>query len=353
MIKVPSWVASMLDLEDAYTDEAALHAALSTFEGNDALPYVGADDLVAALAASSFMRVDLVRAERSVPWRFAQLSVGSGNDCVLVELPGAGDSGEASPPSATVRALIRAWITADAWRLDRLIERHKNNVLVAWEIGADGLVEDVDLCLSLAGVCLPAPSRPRPLVSCSAVNIAVPSSALVLKDASVYHGIIQQALQSSSESLRFLHLYRIFERAYLIDALEKLKGSFFDDPQQSIKIAKDTVANERNSFIALIQNGPAEDTFADIERIFSEAVVNLENRFMLALSRAVADESETRYRESWKVGCALIYKMRCAIVHSGKNGPIFESFRDSMQACERVNDSLEKAAFLVLGVGMS
>lgn len=350
MILVPPWVASTLRLQAEYADEAALHADLSDFEGHDALRYVGADDLVAALLASAFKRIDLVRVERSTPWRFARLSMGNGNQCLLVELPDS-DGFEEVPPSAAICALIRAWITADAFRLDHLIERHASNVLVAWESVADELFANSDLCVSLAGVPLPVRVRPQPMASCASANIAVPADALILKEGRVYHEIMQQALQSSSASLRFLYLYRILERAYLINALEKLKDGFFVDPQQSIKVANDTVSNEKNSFIALIDGGVAEEIFAEIEDIFSDAEKNLNNRFMIALKKSIGNEES--YREAWKRGCALIYKMRCAIVHSGKGGPIFESFSDSAEACERVNGKLEKAAFVVLGVGIS
>lgn len=350
MISVPTWVAGQLGLQDSYVDEAALRFGLSSFDGHEALPRVGPDDLLDALVAPRFQKVGLLAIEQHSPWRFARLSIGGADECVLVELA---DQIDAAAPSAAIRTLVRAWLLDDSFRPDRLLAAYSDSVLIGWETQHPSSLVTERFCASLAGIRIPERITSQPLACRSATDIIVPANALALREARVYEGIVQSAVQSSSPSLRFLYLYRLFERAYLIDALEKLQGSFFDDPKRSIKVAESAVANERASFIALVEGSPAESIFTDIEALFVVAQSNNSNRFMIALAKAASDDRDLDFKEPWKRGCVLAYKMRCAIVHSGKAGPIFESYADAIDACELVNEKLEAAAFSLLGIGFS
>jgi hypothetical protein len=345
MIAVPPWVAVKLSLREEYLDEDALRADFLSFEGDETFPAVGVDDLVTALCEPRLERVEFVEAAVASPWRFAKVAVGVSDQCLLIEL---GNQIDASIPTASIRTFVRAWLLREENSFEWILSQHAGKVLVAWE--NDGSKFNGSLFVTLAGIALPDPVKCGPLKSSLATNVAVPSGALLLREAAVYEGILQAASRNTSPPLRFLYLYRLFERAYLIDALEKLQRDFYNDPKRSIKTAETTVSNEKVSFLALVEGTPAEVLFVAIEGLFQDAQSRGSNRFMIALYKAASDDKELDHREPWKRGCVLTYKMRCAVVHSGKAGPVYESFSDSSTACELVSDKLEDAAFALLGI---
>lgn len=346
MIAISSWVASLLGLENSYPDEASLRSALADFNGHEALPLVGSDDLIEAFLAPEFEKVELIKIVANSPWRFVKLAVGNGNNCVLVELSSEIDS---AAPTAAIRTMIRAWRGDDEKRLDKLVAEGDGHALIAWETYANVAGINAELCSSLAGLLLPTGEDCPSLSLTTSTEIAVAASALVLKDAHIYKGITQEVLRHSSPALRFMYLYRLFERSYLINALERLNTGFYDDPKGSIKTAEGVVSNELNSFIALIEGTAAVSIFEDIHNIFSIARSDGSNRFLVSIHKAVSDDGGS-HRELWQKGCALTYKMRCAIVHSGKKGPIYESFPDAAVGCRRISERLEQAAYCILGI---
>jgi hypothetical protein len=348
MIAISSWVASLLGLENSYADEGLLRSALADFNGHEALPLAGPDDLIEAILAPAFERAELIEIVANSPWRFVKLAVGNGNSCVLVELSREIDS---TVPTAAIRAMIRAWLGDDEMRPDKLLSKGDGHALIAWEACTNAAVVNAKLCSSLAGIALPTGEDCPSLSLTKSTEIAVAASALVLKDAHIYQGILQEVLRHSSPALRFMYLYRLFERSYLINALEKLNSGFYDDPKGSIKTAEGTVSNELNSFIALVEGTAAMSIFEDIHDTFSRANSDKGNRFLISIHKAVSNDGNS-YQERWKKGCALTYKMRCAIVHSGKKGPIYESFPDAAAGCGQISERLEQAAYCVLSIEM-
>jgi hypothetical protein len=207
----------------------------------------------------------------------------------------------------------------------------------------------LELCVGIAG--LESPETVEDELSLwSASTIDVAPTSLMIREPTVYAGLLQSAIKNRASNLRFLYLYRLFERAYLIDAMDNLQATFFEDPDKSIKAAQRAVANEISSFISVVGGSPARDVFVEIERAFSANDATLANKFMIAVKKGAEDDEQLNHPDAWKRGCVLAYKVRCSIVHSGKSAPIYESFFDATAACRMLNEIMERAAIGFLRV---
>ena len=73
------------------------------------------------------------------------------------------------------------------------------------------------------------------------------------------------------------------------------------------------------------------------------------NRFVAALFRRLEKRKE-QSGPRWKTGAALIYQIRCAVVHAGEKELIFETFADGDAALHDLIPHVERAALLLIGI---
>lgn len=339
-IQFPAWVTakigviieledgSLLVPEDADTDEIKYSEIIAAVE-HPLLP-TGVD----------VVQVDLVAA-----WRYAEVSIDGSVVCEIVEVPVTWGSGR--PPSAIENLLIKAWCFEDQYDPAGLCERFANSVLVCWHVAENRLT--VDAVLAVCGLSRrqEAPEFELPLRSKTRVSIGAGSSLITGNGQKIYAQLLQRALSETHVELRFLYFYRLFERAYLYNAFAQLAASFFADPGGALGAAEKTVANERLSFISLVE---ASGTVSSWFSLLEEEALSLatSNQFMIAIRRSCEKDKWLADRDAWKRGCSVSYKMRCAIVHAGERGPIFEEFGDAALACKTLLPYMEGAAIELL-----
>ena len=73
------------------------------------------------------------------------------------------------------------------------------------------------------------------------------------------------------------------------------------------------------------------------------------NRFATALFRKIARKGEAS-GSKWQTGAALVYQVRCAIVHAGQKDIIFENFPDGDEVISALLPEVERAALLLVGI---
>ena len=77
------------------------------------------------------------------------------------------------------------------------------------------------------------------------------------------------------------------------------------------------------------------------------------NRFAAAIEYAIDKTALDKAPKKSKKGALLCYKIRCAIVHGGSSGPIFDSYDDANDLIDFVLPSLEYAVSKFLGISYS
>lgn len=80
-----------------------------------------------------------------------------------------------------------------------------------------------------------------------------------------------------------------------------------------------------------------------------DSLTQVHNRFSIALFDRLKKRGSHR-GEKWKTGAALVYQIRCAIVHAGGKDMIFDSYPDGENAIEAVLPHVEYAALLLVGI---
>ncbi|MEZ6012115.1 MAG: hypothetical protein R3C08_09630 [Hyphomonas sp.] len=150
---------------------------------------------------------------------------------------------------------------------------------------------------------------------------------------------------TSPLKFRFLELYRVMEALFLADVKSRLVTAFDAEPTASLNEAMEVLKSELRQITALAE--PHQD-------LFEECWTNLDalkntNRFAAAIFRRV-DEKKANREGKWKTGAALIYQVRCAVVHAGEKDMIFENFPDGDAAIRTILLPMERAALRMLGI---
>ncbi|WP_380803127.1 hypothetical protein [Sphingobium tyrosinilyticum] len=146
---------------------------------------------------------------------------------------------------------------------------------------------------------------------------------------------------------RFLELYRVMEARFLADIKSKLFNSFDAEPGSALNDALDALKSEMNQMFVLAdtQKQAFEDCWTSLDAIKNT------NTFVAALFRRIEKRKVTgRKHES---GAALIYQIRCAVVHAGQKDMIFENFSDGDAAITAVLPFVERAALLLLDIDVN
>lgn len=341
-IDLPEWISRELGIEPSYEDVASFRTRLELIEG-DLLGVFSVDDFVSVIEREPAPAVELVPIVRAKPWRFAEVVIGGNPICEVAEV---GALLDGSAPSRTLQLVLCAWFSDESLDPRLLGPNHENMLLIGWKNVAQKI--PVSLVVGLVGIETPNPLSEPDLTLLDASSVVVSPQSWIAREQGVYGELMQGVIRNRAPALRYLYLYRLFERAYLIDALDKLQKDFFGDPKAAIKRAENVISNEKSSFLALIEGTATQAHFEQIDKLFLDNDATLSNRFMLAVKQGATDDNDLGQKEAWKRGCVLAYKVRCSIVHSGKSAPIFESFPDASAACVELNKVLLPAAMSFL-----
>lgn len=347
-IQVPAWIARDLGVAELYETEAELLSAVEDSLTASPIDLVTSSDVIDALTASPSDELEMIDASSRGAWRFSEVSIGGTCQCQVLE-PGAH---WADVPTNSVRITLWAWSKHE--QFSPLTWSHTPDfVMIRWLANAGSRKLATGLVLSSLGIVVPEHCDSPALAASSATSVEIATSSLLLREQLVYGELLQAALRHTSPSLRFLYIYRLFEHAYLINALDKLQSNFFADPKRSVKALSDVVGNEKAAFLALLDLSTSTGDFEAIAVVFEDNQRSKANKYLSAVNDGAVADGDLNYPEKWKRGCVLCYKLRCSIVHSGKSSPIFESYPDAAQGILAVLPSLESAAFSLLEVGMA
>lgn len=150
---------------------------------------------------------------------------------------------------------------------------------------------------------------------------------------------------TSPEKFRFLEFYRIIEARFLEDVKKKFLDDFSKGPGDALKNAERTLKSELNQIINLSEL--AKDEFewcwVKIDQLRNS------NQFAASLFRKLERKLTERGGKS-KEGAALIYQIRCAIVHGSNKDIIFDGFPDGNKVIEAVMPYVERAALSLIGI---
>lgn len=156
------------------------------------------------------------------------------------------------------------------------------------------------------------------------------------------------SLSSSPLKFRFLELYRIIEARFLREVQDTLNQNFAAGPKQALEDALDSLKSELAQLVRL----------ADGEKAFFEMIwakvhaLRDTNRLAAALFRKLSKRDEFKSPE-WRAGAAIVYFLRCAIVHAGEKDIMFESFADGELVVESIIEEMEEAALALAGITLS
>ncbi|WP_164074888.1 hypothetical protein [Stenotrophomonas maltophilia] len=160
--------------------------------------------------------------------------------------------------------------------------------------------------------------------------------------------LLQEALAESRARWRFIALYRVFESAYLLALVDSFKASFFANPKRATSQVKDALDSELNQFKEVVSVNSLQQYF---EAIRDEAAKLSGNTLIKAIETEIRESGEKG--PSWKVGVAIIYKLRCAIVHAGQKHVVFDRHQDGNDALVDLVPLLEDAVLALLGLRLS
>lgn len=179
------------------------------------------------------------------------------------------------------------------------------------------------------------------------------TEVIVRKEASTFLSKIpldclSNSFQTSPLKFRFLELYRMMEARFLADVKNKLLANFDSEPGAALSDAAAALKSEMDQIAGLAENQQeAFETFWS-----SLAPIKNTNRFVAALFKKI-EKKGLKGGGKWKIGAALVYQIRCAVVHAGSKDMIFENFDDGQEAIEAIMLDMERASLLLVGVELN
>jgi hypothetical protein len=159
---------------------------------------------------------------------------------------------------------------------------------------------------------------------------------------------LENSFKTSPLKFRFLELYRMMEARFLADVKSKLFAQFDGKPSTALADAVEALKSEMNQIAGLAADHPQP-----FEACWTTlAAIKNSNRFVAALFRTIDKKGHNGGGKS-KAGAALIYQIRCAIVHAGEKDMIFEQYPDGEEALEAIISDVERAALLLVGIELT
>lgn len=282
-------------------------------------------------------------------------------------------AGDEQPPA--VALIIRDFQRPVYWNVDHVIEGRAE--IVGFPVGwKDKLPTDIEVALIRAIAALPtekhaavlnggaeliigsekacedfrkaAAAAERPMVGQTTVFDDATSAVIAPgsdKSIKVALDCLLNSYSTSPLKFRFLELYRVMEALFLADVKKKLMDTFDVEPSQALSVASSALQSELNQITALAE--PHTELF----EVFWTDLNSLKNtnRFVAALFRRL-DQKKANGQGKWQSGAALIYQIRCAVVHAGAKDMIFENFSDGDAAIMAILPTLELASLRMLGI---
>ena len=159
---------------------------------------------------------------------------------------------------------------------------------------------------------------------------------------------LANSFQTSPLKFRFLELYRMIEARFLADVKAKLVANFDAEPGEALNDAIAALKTEMNQIkgLAETQQQAFESCWDVVDQIKND------NRFAAALFRK-AKKTGNAAGPKWQTGAALVYQVRCAIVHAGLKDIIFENFPDGDDVIRSLLPEVERAALLLVGIELN
>ena len=150
---------------------------------------------------------------------------------------------------------------------------------------------------------------------------------------------------TSPLKFRFLELYRVMEALFIADVKSRLLAAFDAEPALALNDAVEALKSELKQITALAEPHRElfEDSWVELDKLRDT------NRFAAALFRRL-DRKKAAGQGKWQTGAALIYQVRCAVVHAGEKDMIFENFADGDTAIAAILPTVERAALRMLGI---
>lgn len=152
-------------------------------------------------------------------------------------------------------------------------------------------------------------------------------------------------ISASPIKYKFIELYRLMEARYLDHIKNELNLMFMSEPENAVRSALKSRESEMSQ-IGLLSERATPCFEMIFEAIRSEQT---SNRFAASLCRKLHAQGGSMKSPRHKAGAALVYYIRCAIVHSGSKDIIYESFPDSEELLGRLIEHVEEAAFALAG----
>lgn len=150
---------------------------------------------------------------------------------------------------------------------------------------------------------------------------------------------------TSPLKFRFLELYRVMEALFVADVKSRLIASFDAEPAVALNDALEALQSELRQITALAE--PHKDLFEECWTLLDD--LKNTNRFATALFRRV-NKKKRDGEGKWQTGAALVYQIRCAVVHAGEKDMIFENFSDGDVAIRAILSPVERTALRMLGI---
>ena len=179
------------------------------------------------------------------------------------------------------------------------------------------------------------------------------TQATVREDVSTYLnriclGCLANSFRTSPLKFRFLELYRMIEARFLFDVKARLMDGFDAEPSGALKEAMDALKSEMKQIKLIAKNQQAafESCWTTIHELKHT------NRLASALFRKVTQKGEAA-GPKWQTGAALVYHMRCAVVHAGAKDMIFESFPDGDDVITAILADVERVSLLLVGIELA
>ena len=156
---------------------------------------------------------------------------------------------------------------------------------------------------------------------------------------------LTNSFKTAPLKFRFLELYRMMESRFLDDVKIKLFASYYNEPTTALNEALEALKSELSQVIGLAEK--QQDAFEACWLVL-DAQKNT-NRFCSALFRKLGRKGPPG-GVRWKNGAALIYYIRCAIVHAGEKDIVFDSFADGENIINDLMPSFERTSLILIGV---
>lgn len=150
---------------------------------------------------------------------------------------------------------------------------------------------------------------------------------------------------SSPLKFRFLELYRVMEALFIADVKSSLIADFDADPALALNAALEALQSELKQITKLAE--PHQTCFEELWTTLN--ILKNSNKFATALFKRL-EKKKANGQGKWQTGAALIYQIRCAVVHAGEKDMIYENFADGDAAVKAILPIVERTALRMLGI---